>query len=144
MVILLVIHVFVTLHSILKCVGVLCKQEKFNPHDERFTVEELREMIGDQSIAFSNRVLHFATTLRGTRAYWFKQRMNLIAMIDFLGLPTLFFTHSAADLQWPELATLMCPDDPESVHARREAIAINPAIADWFFYECIVYESILH
>lgn len=25
--------------------------------------------------------------------------MNLIAMIDFLGLPTLFFTHSATDLQ---------------------------------------------
>ena len=33
-----------------------------NPHDERLTVEELREMIGDQSVAFSNRVLHFATT----------------------------------------------------------------------------------
>ena len=108
-----------------------------NPHDERLTVEELREMIGDQSVAFSNRVLHFATTLRGTRAYWFKQRMNLIAMIDFLGLPILFFTHSAADLQWPELASLICPDTQESIHARREAVALNPAVADWFFYERI-------
>ena len=76
-----------------------------NPHDQRLNVEELREMIGDQSVAFSNGVLHFATTLQGTREYWFKQRMNLIAMLDFLGLPTPFFT-SAADLRWPELASL--------------------------------------
>ena len=32
-------------------------------------------------------------------------------MVDTLGLPTLFFTHSAADLQLPELARLICPDD---------------------------------
>ena len=79
MAVLLAIHVFVLLHSIQKCVGVLCKQERYicqNPHDERLTVDELREMIGDQGVAFSNRVLHFATSLRGTRAYWFKQRMN--------------------------------------------------------------------
>ena len=63
--------------------------------------------------------------------------MNLIALIDFLGLPTLFFTHSAANLQWPEFSTLMCSDDPESIHARREPIAINPATTDWFFYEYI-------
>ena len=25
-------------------------------------------------------------------------------MVDTLGLPTVFFTHSTADLQWPELA----------------------------------------
>ena len=35
-----------------------------NP-DERLTVEELHEMIGDQIITFSNRVLHFATNLQG-------------------------------------------------------------------------------
>ena len=60
-------------------------------------------------------------------------------MIDFLGLPTLFFTHSVADLQWPELVSLICPDTPESVHARREAVAVNPAITDWFFYEAFDY-----
>ena len=34
---------------------------------------------------------------------------NLIAMVDKLGLPTMFFTHSVADLQWPELATPHLP-----------------------------------
>ena len=65
--------------------------------------------------AFSNHVLHYASTLRGTRQYWFKQRSRLLSMVDTLGLPTIFFTHSAADLQWPELARLICPEDPENL-----------------------------
>ena len=34
--------------------------------------------------------------------------MHLISMVDTLGLPTIFFAYSAADLQWPELARLIC------------------------------------
>ena len=43
-------------------------------------------------------------------------------MVDTLGLPTIFFTHSVADLQWPELARLTCPEDPESRSSRTTAI----------------------
>ena len=82
--------------------------------DAQLSVEELRDMVGRDGEAFSNRVLHYATSLRGTRQYWFRQHSRLIAMVDTLGLPTIFFTHSAADLQWPELAMLICPDDPNS------------------------------
>ena len=78
-----------------------------NPHDDHLSVDELRDMIGREGEVFSNRVLHYASGLRGTRQYWFKQRSRLIAMVDTLGLPTVFFTHSAADLQWPELACLI-------------------------------------
>ena len=53
-------------------------------------------------------------------------------MVDTLGLPTIkFFTHSATDLQWPELAHLICPD-PESRSSCTTAVIENPAIADWF------------
>lgn len=55
-------------------------------------------------------------------------------MVDTLGLPTIFFTHSAADLQWPELADLICPDDSQSRSTRANAVINNPAIANWFFY----------
>ena len=109
-----------------------------HPHDAQLSVEELRDMVGREGEAFSNRVLHYATSLRGTRHYWFKQRSHLIAMVDTLGLPTVFFTHSAADLQWPELARLICPEDPDSSSARNKAVQENPAIADWFFYHRIV------
>ena len=79
------------------------------------------------------RVLHYAGSLHGTGQYWFKQRSRLISMVDALGLPTVFFTHSAADTQWPELVKLICPNDHHSSSRRNAAIADNPAIADWFF-----------
>ena len=43
--------------------------------------------------------------------------------------------HSAADLQWPELAHLICPD---SSSARNKADQKNPAITDCFFYGRVV------
>ena len=78
-----------------------------------------------------------------------KQKSRLIAMVDTLGLPTVFFTHSAADLQWPELARLLDCDDPENNTSRSKAVMENPCLADWFFYHRIVkfmemfYEGIL-
>ena len=59
-------------------------------------------------------------------------------MVDTLGLSAVFFTHSAADLQWPELTRLICLDNPESSSSHNKAVQENPAISDWFFYECIV------
>jgi len=58
-------------------------------------------------------------------------------MVDTLGLPTIFFTHSAADNQWPELAQLICPEDPESAASRAQAVIENPAVADRFFYHMV-------
>ena len=58
-------------------------------------------------------------------------------MVDTLGLPTIFFTHSAADSQWPELARLICPENKHCKSSRSIAVSENPAIADWFFYHRI-------
>ena len=93
--------------------------------DARLTVQELRDMVGNEGAAFSNRVLHFAFILRGTGPYWFKQRSRLIAMVDTLGLPTVFFTHSAVH----------CPEDPESSTSCSRGLNDNPAVTDWFFFE---------
>ena len=83
------------------------------------------------------RVLHFGGSLRGTRQFWLKQKSRLVAMVDTLGLPTIFFTHSAADLQWPELARLLNPDDTDCSTSRSKAVMENPCLADWFFYHRI-------
>lgn len=37
--------------------------------DAQLTVEELREMVDSESEAFSNRVLRYAGSLRGTSSY---------------------------------------------------------------------------
>lgn len=105
-----------------------------HPNDAQLSLDELRDMVGREGEAFSNRVMHYAASLRGTKQYWFKQRSRLMSMVDILGLPTIFFTHSAADLQWPELAHLLTPDDPNSRSSRASAVIGNPAISDWFFY----------
>ena len=41
-----------------------------HPNDDRLTVDDLRDMVGREGEAFSNRVLHYASSLRGTRQYW--------------------------------------------------------------------------
>ena len=87
-------------------------------------------MVGREGEVFSNRMLHYATSLHGTWQYRFKQRSRLIAIVDTIGLPTIFFTNSAADLQWPELARLIYSDDPDSSSSRSKALQENPAIAD--------------
>ena len=58
-------------------------------------------------------------------------------MVDTLGPPTVFFTHSATDLQWPELANLTCKNSPEDASAHRRVVIDNPAVADWFFLRAI-------
>ena len=70
-----------------------------NPHDGHLTIDELRDMVGHGSDRLSNWVLHFGATLRGTRQFWQKQKTRLTAMVDTLGLPTVFFTLTTADLQ---------------------------------------------
>ena len=59
-------------------------------------------------------------------------------MVETLGLPTAFFTLSAADLHWPELAHLLDVEVPQSNAARSKAVVENPCMADWFFYQRVI------
>ncbi len=81
-----------------------------SPHDCHLSVDELRDMVGSE--VFSSKVLHFGASLRCTHQFWMKQKSKLVAMVDTFGLPTVFFTHSAADLQWPHLACLLGVEHP--------------------------------
>ena len=58
---------------------------------------------------------------------------NSAAGSSTIGLPTVFFTHSAADNQWLDLARLICSSDPQSASSRSKAVVDNPVISDWFF-----------
>ena len=56
-------------------------------------VQELKDLVGGENEAFLNRVLHFSTSPRGILLSWFKQRSGrLIAMVNTLGLPTVFYS----------------------------------------------------
>lgn len=105
-----------------------------NPSDHHLSIDELRDMVGTEAEIFSNRVLHYAASLRGTRQYWMRQRNRLISMVDTLGMPTIFFTHSAADFHRPELAHLFSSSESNYLNSQRTSVAENPALADWLFY----------
>ena len=66
------------------------------------------------------------------------KKNRLTSMIDTLGLPIVFFTLSAADLQWPELARLLNVEDPGDSAARSKAVVNNPCVSDQFFYQRVV------
>ena len=109
-----------------------------NPHDGHLSVDELRELVGHDNNAFTSRVLHFGATLRGTRQFWLKQKRRLISMVDTLGLPTVFFTLSAADLQWPELAKLLNVENHDNSATRSVAVVENPCLTNRFFYHRVL------
>ena len=54
--------------------------------DAQLSLDELRDMVRRQGETFSSRVLHYASSLRGTKQYWYRQHSRLLAMVDTLGL----------------------------------------------------------
>ena len=44
------------------------------PHDAQLSLDELCDVVSHEGEAFSNRVLHYGSSLRGTRQHWFKRR----------------------------------------------------------------------
>ena len=76
-----------------------------HPSDAQLSLEDLLDKVG-RGETFSHRVLRYSACLCGTRQYWFRQYRQLMAMFDTFGLPTIFFTHSSADLQWPSSSYL--------------------------------------
>lgn len=46
-----------------------CIYIKQHPDDAHLSVPELRDMVGRMDTSFANRVVHYASSLRGTRPY---------------------------------------------------------------------------
>jgi hypothetical protein len=100
------------------------------------TVGQLKEALaGDDGLLLASKIVRCVKAVRGTRPYWYMEGAKLKDMINQIGMPTLFYTLSMADLSWPDLHRLM-PDDPfqqgltdaESFQIRMRNIANNPHI----------------
>ena len=82
--------------------------------------------------------MRLGTVLRGTRAYWNKCHAELLDMVQQIGSPTIFFTLSAADMQWPYLHKLMpgtCPRGlGEARKWRRQNLIDNPHIVSHYMH----------
>ena len=84
------------------------------------------------STRLANKLMHFGTTLRGTRSYWEKSQAELYDLLKQLGTPTIFITLNIADLYWVDLHALKLgiqPLDPkEAQRWRRQNIFNYPHI----------------
>ena len=66
---------------------------KQNPGESHFTIEQLREMVSDNSsTAFMAKLSRYVSNITGSNAYWNKVRDGLKSIITAKGVPTIFFT----------------------------------------------------
>lgn len=63
---------------------------------------------------YINRNTSLTRTMAGYPGWWNMWRCRLLAMMNQLGPPDVFFTASGADMQWPDGFKYM--DDPEAFH----------------------------
>ena len=92
-------------------------------------MEELKDMVNQGQSSFASRVIRLGSSLHGSKQYWLSQRRNLKAMEEALGMPSIFFTMSAADLLWHELQDLMThfrpnTDQEKPVRGSRQSFRI--------------------
>ena len=43
-----------------------------HPGEAHLIVDDLRDMVGREGEVFSNKVIHYGASLRGTKQYWFR------------------------------------------------------------------------
>ena len=118
--------------------GQVCVQK--NSEIANMNAVALKQALIDRPTLY-RKVLCYNSSLRSTKSYWFARSKELQDMVKQLGAPTLFFTLSAADIQWPELYRLLDSDgntisstNEQIENRRRTKLLIdNPLIVAWFF-----------
>ncbi|KAF5331234.1 hypothetical protein D9611_013064 [Ephemerocybe angulata] len=123
-------------------------------HDEAgLTAADIKEMLGEGDERIVHKMMRYGESLRGTRAFWSARRNELTDAMALKKAPHIFFTLSAADLQWPDLHEHMPKGegdpDPEDEDAarrkRRENLNRNPHIAAAYLDERVklFFETVL-
>ena len=111
-----------------------------NQEERELTAGDIAAMLEVDNKELASKVRKSAASLTGTAPYWAKKSQELAAMIRQLGTPNAFITHSAADIQWPDLHRYMPNQAPrDATEAQRQRINgtnvnENPALAAWWFY----------
>ncbi|KAK3929433.1 Bifunctional lycopene cyclase/phytoene synthase [Frankliniella fusca] len=80
---------------------------KDHPNLKKMNIEILKDIM-KKNPDYMKDILVYGSNIRGTREFWSSRSNELTALCDFLGLPTIFFTASAADMRWPRLKELIC------------------------------------
>ena len=85
----------------------------------------------NNSATFMSKVSQYVANISGTNAYWHNVKENLKAIVTTVGIPSIFFTFSSADMHWPELHDMLGSNTTS--HERCQNVINNPHIVVWFF-----------
>ncbi|KAK3914308.1 Glycine N-acyltransferase, partial [Frankliniella fusca] len=120
---------------------------KDHPNLKKMNIEVLKDII-KKNPDFMKDILVYGSNIRGTREFWSSRCNELSSICDFLGLPTIFFTASAADVRWPRLRELIierCGLPSADDKKYYQLVLDNPKICSDYFYEMFTmfFESIV-
>lgn len=97
---------------------------------EDMTVEKLQQKIAENP-GYLKNIMAYSANLRSTRPYWGQRCSDLLAMVEQLGKPSIFFTLSAADYRWPDLFKVLAPNRDYctlTIEERQRLVHENPVI----------------
>ncbi|XP_050303800.1 uncharacterized protein LOC126741439 [Anthonomus grandis grandis] len=72
-----------------------------------YTVGQVRQTNFIEQLIRNDQGFHFLSKVKNSPAYWKQEKTKLLCMIRQFGIPTLFFTISAAETAWPELIAIL-------------------------------------
>ena len=98
------------------------------------TLEDLQEMVRSNTYqSLMTKIMRYAKNVTGTNAYWNSIKQDLLAIIDQVGPPTIFWTLSCAEMHWPEFHSLLSENTSQDYNILRQNVIDNPHLLDWFF-----------
>ena len=66
-------------------------------------IEELWDLVNSDNAKISNMLMRKAYTLRDTRSYWWRAKIELKSFVYNLEILSVFFMINAVDFQWDNL-----------------------------------------
>ena len=89
-------------------ISIMLRQTKGRSiNGRKVTASVVRDAQQVNSFVRNDHAFRCLTTVRSSPAYWKRASMDLLGMIRQLGIPTLFMTLSATDLQWPDVIQIV-------------------------------------
>jgi ATP-dependent DNA helicase PIF1 len=122
-----------------------------SPVHSELSVEELKEIVRTKDYnmlrEITGRMQMYSSNLLGSDAYFYKNRKQLESLMQQKGMPTLWWTFSAADNHWIDLHALNPKECEESSNLlneeqkakkRRKWVRDNPHIVDSYFHDRVI------
>ncbi|KAJ1524609.1 hypothetical protein ONE63_011093 [Megalurothrips usitatus] len=112
---------FFAMNSLMRWSGIEKGNLYVNKHSDmkNMNVEELKEKVKENP-SLVDSIMFQCSNVRGSKTYWKSKSKELLEMIEQLGMPTVFFTVSAADFHWPGLFKLLCPEEDLSTISEKK------------------------